>query len=323
MTVAIAAMCGFPNGTMIIGAEDHMVTSGDIEFEQPQPKMWRLSPSCAAMFFGLSAAQAEVAELTETHVRSRNIASVRAMADCYAWFLRAHIRREAETDLLAPLNLTVADLNRTPPAINAGASRRLSQQMQMHYEGTGLAETLGGAIVVGSDATGAHIFKVEHGRVISLDNIGFVAAGGGEWHAESQFMFSKYTRHWSFPDALSLVYAAKKRAEVAPGVGNETDLVVVTTNPANVVLVGYDSPLVRGLDKIYQEYQRKQEENFVGQRQGVKAFVDDLLNIAKTPQSDGAGDSASQTQAGQPISTTTRSLPSSKRGRKRQPPPRA
>jgi hypothetical protein len=60
MTIAIAALCGFPNDVAIIAAGDHMVTSGDVEFEQPQPKMWRLSPNSLAIFFGLSAAQGQI-----------------------------------------------------------------------------------------------------------------------------------------------------------------------------------------------------------------------------------------------------------------------
>ena len=50
MTVAIGALSGFPNDVLAIGAADHMITVGDIEFEQPQPKMWKLGNRAVAIF---------------------------------------------------------------------------------------------------------------------------------------------------------------------------------------------------------------------------------------------------------------------------------
>lgn len=38
-----------------------MITAGDIQFEQPQPKMWTLHGQAVAMFYGPSAAQAAIA----------------------------------------------------------------------------------------------------------------------------------------------------------------------------------------------------------------------------------------------------------------------
>ena len=98
-----------------------------------------------------------------------------------------------------------------------------------------------------------------------LDGVGFVAAGSGQWHAESQFMFSRYTREWDLPEALSLVYAAKKRAEVAPGVGKlETDLVVIFSHPPNTLHFNAGSPLVKELEEIYSKGREKRDEATVG-----------------------------------------------------------
>jgi hypothetical protein len=51
--------------------------------------------------------------------------------------------------------------------------------------------------------------------------------GYGEWHSQSQFMFAGHAPWKNFPETFLLTYSAKKRAEVAPGVGAHTDMVVV------------------------------------------------------------------------------------------------
>jgi hypothetical protein len=290
MTVAIAALCGLPNDIAIIAAADHMITAGDIEFEQPQPKIWRLSEHCVALFFGLSAAQGEIANQTEVYVQTNGITDVGVIAGHYARFLRALILREAEADVMAPLGLTLSDLTKATPTVNQALPSDLKKQMQTYYRGSGLSDDLGGALVIGTDNTGAHIYRVEDGHVSFQDPIGFVAAGGGQWHAESQFMFARYTRWWPFPDALSLLYSAKKHAEVAPGVGEETDLVIVTTRPPNVIHAKADSDLVRELENIYQETKKKQDVEFAKQHVQVKAFIDKVLRTAPAPQATPVGE---------------------------------
>jgi hypothetical protein len=59
------------------------------------------------------------------------------------------------------------------------------------------------------------------------DDIGFLAIGIGSWHASSQLMQVRYSRGWQFGQAIALAYAAKKQAEIAPGVGPDTDLYIV------------------------------------------------------------------------------------------------
>lgn len=247
MTVAIAALCGIPDDIMVLAAEDRMVTSGDIEFEQPQPKIWRLGPYAAALFYGSSTAQAEIALRTEVLVRDKQITSIDGIANAYAWVMRGFIRRVAEADILSPLGLTAGDLVQHPPKINRPLLYKLTKQMQLYYEGSGMADDFGGALVIGSDEHGGHIYQVEHGKATYMNRIGFVAGGAGQRHAESQFMFAKYTSHWRFANALSLLYAAKKRAEVTPGVGAETDIIVITTHPPNLLHFPHIHAFVQGL----------------------------------------------------------------------------
>jgi hypothetical protein len=277
VTVAVAALCGFPNDVVIIAAEDHMITAGDVEFEQPQPKMWKIGPCCVAMLYGLIAAQGEIALEIELRIKRENVESIGKIAALFGEQQSEYIRREAAIDVLAPLGLSVRDLVDGQSEIGAGHVRDLSKQMQVYYEASGLSAELGGAIILGVDSEGAQIYRVEHGHATFMNTVGFAVAGSGRWHAESQFMFSRYARHWKFPDALSLVYAAKKRAEVAPGVGSETDIVFVTGNPRNVIHARADSDLVIGLEQIYQSHKKKMDEDFAAQHQSVATFFAEFL----------------------------------------------
>src|SRR5262249_20809663 len=79
-------------------------------------------------------------------------------------------------------------------------------------------------IVAGVDEQGGHIFLIaDPGQVTCYDGIGFAAIGNGSRHAASHLLQLGYTPRVPFPRAAILVHVAKKRAEVAPGVGPTTD----------------------------------------------------------------------------------------------------
>ena len=100
-----------------------------------------------------------------------------------------------------------------------------------------------------SDKTG-HIYSVdEFGRHSYKNSIGFAAIGDGAWHAQSQFMFAQYDPLWTFTRALLLTYIAKRRAEVTPGVGTQSDLFFIT--PQGFTFIPMD--LANALEESYQE----------------------------------------------------------------------
>jgi len=282
VTVAIAAICKMQGGPAIIAAEDHMITAGDVEFEQPQPKMWMQGPHALALMYGDAAAQAEIAARSALEVVQNHVIDVGEIAEVYQSNLMGYVRSLAEAEILAPLNLTSESFFNRQTLLGPELSAQIISQLQEYYIRSGLWRTFGGAILIGADENGGvgagHIYKIEYGRSVKLDRIGFAAAGAGQWHAESQFMFSRYTTEWDFPEALSLLITAKKRAEVAPGVGTETDIVLITTNPRSVSHFTMDSPLVARLGEIYNDGKRRHDEAITWQHQEVRSFIGPLLN---------------------------------------------
>ena len=280
MTDAIAALCKLDEQPLIIAAEGHMITAGDVEFEQPQPKMWRLSDHVIAMIYGDIAAQAEIASRTEMGVIRQGVQDVESIAALYASNVGDYTRRVAEAAVLEPLGMGTESFLNRHQSIHPDLVSQLTRQLQEYAYDTGMQHRLGGAIIAGVDDFGGHIWQVEYGEQVKLDRIGFVAAGSGRRHAESEFMFGGYTPEWDFPDALSLIYSAKKRAEVAPGVGKQTDVVIIFSNPRSVRLFSDESPLVQRLEEIYRESNKKHIQTISEQHSAVREFIKSVFENA-------------------------------------------
>jgi hypothetical protein len=232
VTVCVAAICkALPpneNFSMIVGAADRMLTAGDIEFEPEVPKIVPLTNSIFVLLAGDSSLQTEIMQkvysVTTPRIQSdpTNWIKVRDAAELYANFYNKIRLREAEDVILTPLGLTIdtfAEKQRmmAPELVHEIASNLTHFQLQSSVA----------AIVCGVDNSGAHIYVVRGSSVECRDVVGFAAIGAGDWHSNSQFMFAKHTRSKSFSETLLLTYAAKKRAEVAPGVGSATDMFAV------------------------------------------------------------------------------------------------
>ena len=283
MTVAIAAICHLEERPLIIATEDRMMTAGDIEFEQPQSKMWRLNADTIALMYGDMAAQTEIAGGTELAVARQAVQDVESIAELYAQKIGEYTRRSAEELVLRPLGMSIESFLEHHQGMQTDLTADLIRQLQTHAYKCG--RDLGGAIVAGVDDVGAHIWQVEYGELSRLDRIGFLARGSGRWHAESEFMFAGYTPAWDFPEALSLVYSAKKRAEVAPGVGRQTDVVLIFSSPPNVRPFPDNSPLVQRLEEIYSASNARRLQATDDQHRAVREFMKTVIEAGTAADS--------------------------------------
>ena len=83
-------------------------------------------------------------------------------------------------------------------------------------------------IIAGKDSAGCHIFTIQNpGDILCHDIVGFVAIGSGAPHALYSLIESNYKKSLPRDKVVELVNNAKKRSEVAPGVGNATKEVVI------------------------------------------------------------------------------------------------
>lgn len=236
MTVCVAAQ----SGNMIFGASDRMLTGGDVEFEPESTKIHPVTNSIVAMTAGDSSFQSEVI-LELQNVLVKRIKAypeqwwvVRDVAYLYLQLRNEVKRKLAEQAILAPLGLDSSSFLARQKELADGFIKQVTQEL-VRFEVPGVS-----TIFAGVDPGGAHIYTVEDDVVRCHDSVGFAAIGSGYWHADSQLMLAKHSCYSPVPDTLLLTYAAKRRAEVAPGVGNATDMFMIGPLLGSFTPIGQD-----------------------------------------------------------------------------------
>lgn len=257
MTVCIAAIY---NNNSILGASDRMLTASDIEFEPPRTKIWALTTSIAVMTAGDTNIQTQVFLNTSGIVQEKIKANpttwlsvdevTKIFSDCY-YQLKSEI---SEKEILSPYKLNLETFIAHQKEMSSDFIKKIMDKINLFKLDS--IET----IITGIDENGTHIYVIRDGEISCHDGIGFASIGIGSYHALSHFMFSSYTRSTLEPKALLTVHQAKKKAEVSPGVGVQTDMFVIGPNLGSFTLL--DNPpvtttIVKDLDVFYKQYTQK------------------------------------------------------------------
>jgi len=251
VTVCAAALCiaNTPAGlhAILLGISDRMITSGDIEFESGTTKIFGFSPASAVC---LVAGDTDLGFMvaTETHrkVIRDGIAEVEEIARQFAYNYASLCRRRAEGLYLVPLGLDVDSFTARQHQMQTDSVSRIEDQLQ--------AESLGvWAIIAGMGSDGPHVYYVEDpgGRALCCDRAGFCAIGSGGRQFETQFMSLRYDRLWTFHNAMLLMYSAKRRAEISPGVGTATDVFIIDSRGFRDVV----PPALEALQVYHNEFE--------------------------------------------------------------------
>lgn len=273
MTVCVAAIC---QKAMIICASDRMLTAGDIQFEPQQPKVWVLPPSILMLSAGDPGLHAEVFYRISDEVRGRgeeeagNLA-VGEIADLYSRFCGEALLRRAEIAVLSPHGLSADTFiarqkEMEPSFIERTASKMENFQSLEHVE----------VIICGVDQVGTHVYVVEDEKITCRDPVGFAAVGAGGGHADSQMMLGGHTNGKSFAETLLLTYLAKKRAEVAPGVGEATDMFVIGPGRSFTLL----SPT--HFDRLHAEYKKVARAEARANQRGKERISEYIEGVLKS-----------------------------------------
>jgi 20S proteasome alpha/beta subunit len=250
VTVCIAALINFvyPDrqiGRAAIAVADRMLTSGDIEYEPAQTKISFLHRRIIALVSGDITVHSEAITHILRQLTVDPVDDVERVADLYAAEIRAIRKHRATTRYLSPLNLNGDSFVTKQKDMLPQLVYDITNQMQDYALNV---ETL----IVGCDGNlGAHLFHIDgYGLTTFHHDINFAAIGIGGDHARSQFMFARYPRDVNLYKALPILYAAKRRAEVAPGVGKESDWLLITKEGCQLIF----PRMIRELEEAYNEY---------------------------------------------------------------------
>lgn len=252
MTVCIAGICswGPGGGQTAIAICDRMITSADLQFEPDQPKMFLLNARVGALIAGSGSAQTSictavqkrVAELGDWNDLSVNVEDV---ADLFAQELAVYRLRHAEQIFLRPLGLDAASFMASQTTYAPQFVQDTIASIQ-NYD-IGDMQT----IIMGSDQKGPRLFHIDKWGNIRCDDLtAFSAIGIGEWHATSHLMLAKYSKNTTFQSALLQIYLAKRKAEVAPGIGRTTDIFFISEDGITTLRSGVQDILQVCVDEL-------------------------------------------------------------------------
>ena len=282
MTVCIAALCTWPdNGSlMIVGASDRMLSAPDIKFEPPQSKIYSFGKNVIALLAGDPYAQISICYETSLALEARkkankSIDTVEGIATLFGDKFSKYRRDRAEARFLKPVGLCVQEFL----ARHSELDPNFVAQVTSDLKHTSLDAE---AIIAGKDDSGYHIYIVEDpGDVRCADAIAFASIGSGKNHADSQFMLARHSQHASFHTALLQVYSAKKRAEIAPTVGLETDYFYIGAEGAKDL----NHELIDSVGRAYEALEKKISEARIQADIEVRDYLVRHLNTSQQPKS--------------------------------------
>lgn len=152
--------------------------------------------------------------------------TVKNIADLYANAYSQAKRRRGERQILAPLGLTSDAFLEKQGTLSEKFASDIVREL-VNFPMPACA-----ALIIGKDASAgyvrSHIFSVENGVLACHNEAGFAAIGVGMYQAMSSLMFAGHAAEQDLDAVIYMTLAAKKRAEMSPGVGKETDIVAIT-----------------------------------------------------------------------------------------------
>jgi hypothetical protein len=279
-----------------------MITSGDIQFEPPSEKIIFLTSSIAVMGSGDSAFHHEIMKDVTKAVLERvdrepdNWWLVKDVVDLYVRSRNAAKLKRAEAAILAPLGLDRNTFLEKQKIMDSDLVASISRDL-INFEVPGVSAIIAGLDkLMGQEGANTHIYSVFDGDISSDDLIGFRAIGSGSRHAESHIMLSRHAWNTGTSDALLTTYCAKKNAEIAPGVGIETDMYMIGPK------VGQNSrmnpEIISKLDGAYQKLKNRQSKSLSDAKAEIQRYVDSLTSPTATTQADRPTPEVTQQGAG-------------------------
>ena len=250
MTICMGATCcskdGAPGSTVVV-ASDRMITMGGVtEFEHDVPKISQIGKRIVTLVAGDTLRGSELVRLLGP---VPDAAPVRRVAEELARQYTELRKAIVSAWYFLPRDLTMKAFYEegVQQRLIGPIAGQIDQQVAMFDLGIEV-------LVAGVDDTGGHLYVARNpgGVVDDFEPIGFTAIGSGSLHGVQSMIGFEHAPARDLRATIFRVFASKRRAEVAPGVGRVTDLWIIDGD--GVTKLG-QSVLDR-LDALYQEYER-------------------------------------------------------------------
>jgi hypothetical protein len=230
VTICIAALA--ENETKLVLAADHMVTASipfQYEFERDDvPKIIELTPAAYLLASGNILSANEIAQQSMGIIKTGNIAGIEQIAEAVRSCYQTHRRTVVTRTFLEPRGLDIAGYNNLQQKLHVGIVQEINNQLSNFNIGVEF-------ILAGHTENKCSIYTITHpGNLTCHNPIGYICIGSGGPHATYFLIGSNYRKNLPVDKVKSLVEEAKRRSEVAPGVGKQTTIRTLDTAPKEV-----------------------------------------------------------------------------------------
>lgn len=261
MTICIAAICeASSKEPKIVICADRLVSAG-IQFEHANPKIKVITSDCWVLTSSQDSLKsyeiiknvrnkAEV-ELTSTPVTMMNIVEL-FKKECVAVY-----KEEVEREVLLKYGLTLDSFHDKSKNLSPKLIEKITEELSRHSQLFPLDFGMS-FLIVGFDPE-PHMYIVdERGKHELQDFLSFSVIGSGKDLAFSEL--TKYNIHSNLPfiETMVRVYDAKRISERVPGIGRDTDLLILFPKDGKVTFWEADQQFKTLLDDA--RLQRQQKE---------------------------------------------------------------
>ena len=241
MTICIGILCD--NGQAVVAVSDKLVTGPNIEFEHTQEKIIKLNEYCVALSAGSALRHVELynrVKRSMNEIEKPTISNISELVKKHYIELRNSCFEEL---ILKPRSLNLVEFYHTMrnfPDGFASFIERLNNEFT--YQIT--------VLVCGVDNIGGHIYIVGNPGVAEVfDSIGCAAIGIGAQHAHISLISNRCFQNTPLKQAIYFAMEAKICSEIAPGVGKDTDMLIVKKDK----ITGINEDVIKNLRIIFEE----------------------------------------------------------------------
>ena len=237
MTQLVGVLC--ENREKVVLLSDRMVTTADGSLAFEHERKYVFIASNALVLTAGTVHEPELINNTQVEIKGRG--SLQEIAESLSKSYREVRKKRIEHEILQEIGLaSFEDFQRKQNLLHEGMVLDVSSRIR-EYD-------LGVALLLGGVDEKAHLYRItEPGTYRSFSELGFCCIGSGDRHAEPVFAFFKFSPKFSESEALQIGFEAKKRAEMAGGVGKEKDAWIIEKGGVYEV----DSETLRSLESAH------------------------------------------------------------------------
>ncbi len=245
MTVCIAGLAN--NDKAVILASDKMITKQmpPIEFEHDIEKIVQVFPNFYVLIAGTVNNAVDIIDRAKIKIKENDNYSTKF--DKFRQVYTDYRREKIENVILATQGFSsIADFQQRQNTL----SKEIVMSIQNLIANANLQTLM---ILVATENHKCYVKVINHPGDL-INPLEYAVIGSGDLHATQSLISAKYKKSEDVDTATYLVFEAKKRAEVTPGVGTLTDMIVLYFNEENILVSKkLTDEELKKLDEVYTE----------------------------------------------------------------------